>query len=133
MSGGIPRSTLLRALEALGDRAPAHPPADLAFEAIGAGYLAYLRASRTRGDDDRHPDAWTWDVADDLVRTAPDLCLDLLCTAVGQCRDLDDRGNLAAGHLEDLIAQRGAEVIARIEALAQGNPRFRLALTGVWP
>lgn len=103
------------------------------MENVAAGYLAYSRASRTRGAKDPHPDAWTWKVVDDLSRTVPDLCLDLLCAAVERCSHLDDLGHLAAGHLEDLIAQGGAEVVARIEGLARENPRFRLALTGVWP
>ncbi len=40
---------------------------------------------------------------------------------------------LAAGPLEDLIADHGATVIDRIEREARQSPRFRFALTGVWP
>lgn len=40
---------------------------------------------------------------------------------------------LAAGPLEDLIADHGAEFIDRIEREARHSARFRFALTGVWP
>lgn len=40
---------------------------------------------------------------------------------------------LAAGPLEDLIAEHGAAVIDRIEREARHSARFRFALTGVWP
>lgn len=133
MSGMIPRATVLLALEFSDDPAPADLPDELALETVGAGYIAYLRVSRTLGPDDSHPDYWTWLVVHHLVQREPDVCLDLLCAAVAQCRDVQELSHLAAGHLEDLIAQRGDEVIARIEALARENPRFRLALTGVWP
>lgn len=40
---------------------------------------------------------------------------------------------IAAGPLEDLIAEHGAAVIDRIEREARQSPRFCFALTGVWP
>jgi hypothetical protein len=40
---------------------------------------------------------------------------------------------LAAGPLEDLIAEHGAAFIDRIEHEAGHSARFRFALTGVWP
>ena len=39
---------------------------------------------------------------------------------------------LAAGPLEDLLANSGPMVIARVELEAQKNPKFRSLLTGVW-
>lgn len=40
---------------------------------------------------------------------------------------------LAAGPLEDLVAEHGDEFIDRIEREARHSARFRFALTGVWP
>ena len=40
---------------------------------------------------------------------------------------------LAAGPLEDLIAEHGDAVIARVAREARHSARFRFALTGVWP
>ena len=41
-------------------------------------------------------------------------------------------GNLAAGPLEDLIANHGSLFIERIETESRKNPRFRCLLGGVW-
>jgi len=40
---------------------------------------------------------------------------------------------LAAGPLDDLIADHGDAAIERIEREARHSARFRFALTGVWP
>jgi hypothetical protein len=49
-------------------------------------------------------------------------------------RDLSDLvlANLAAGPVEDLIANFGAKYIDRIEELARQDPRFNQLLGGVW-
>ncbi len=49
-------------------------------------------------------------------------------------RDLDDRrfALLAAGELEDLIADFGEIYIDRIEELSRKDPKFRSLLGGVW-
>jgi hypothetical protein len=39
---------------------------------------------------------------------------------------------LAAGPLEDLLADHGAAIIVRVEEEARRNPRFNLLLGGVW-
>lgn len=39
---------------------------------------------------------------------------------------------LAAGPLEDLLAENGSVVVSEIEALARRRPDFRLLLNGVW-
>lgn len=40
--------------------------------------------------------------------------------------------NLAGGPLEDLLVKHGPDVIERVEAEAQRNPRFAGILGGVW-
>src|ERR1044072_8098587 len=49
-------------------------------------------------------------------------------------RDLSDRavGLLAAGPLEDLLAEQGPEFIDRVEELARKDPKFNYLLGGVW-
>ena len=44
----------------------------------------------------------------------------------------DQKALLAAGPLEDLLAQQGAAFIDRIEGEAKLNPRFNYLLGGVW-
>ena len=39
---------------------------------------------------------------------------------------------LAAGPMEDLLADHGAQFIDRVEAEAEQNPRFNHLLGGVW-
>lgn len=40
--------------------------------------------------------------------------------------------NLAAGPLEDLLSDHGAELIEKVETEARRNPSFNLLLGGVW-
>ena len=49
-------------------------------------------------------------------------------------RDLSDTavGLLAAGPLEDLLAEQGPEFIDRVEELARKDPKFNYLLGGVW-
>ena len=49
-------------------------------------------------------------------------------------RHLSDKvvGALAAGPLEDLLANQGAEVIERVEELARKDQQFNYLLGGVW-
>ncbi|HTS17084.1 MAG TPA: hypothetical protein VMP11_05880 [Verrucomicrobiae bacterium] len=44
----------------------------------------------------------------------------------------DQIADLAAGPMEDLLAQHGARFIERVEAEAQRNPRLNHLLGGVW-
>ncbi len=39
---------------------------------------------------------------------------------------------LSAGALEDVLAKKGEEYIARVELLAANDPRFKYLLGGVW-
>jgi len=47
-------------------------------------------------------------------------------------RDMEAWGLLAAGPLEDLLAENGESVIEAAEALAKTDPEFRKLLSGVW-
>jgi hypothetical protein len=49
-------------------------------------------------------------------------------------RELSDKAVaiLAAGPLEDLLANQGAEYIERVEELARRDPKFNYLLGGVW-
>ena len=49
-------------------------------------------------------------------------------------RNLSDKvfGALAAGPLEDLLAEQGPEFIDGVEELARTDPRFNSLLGGVW-
>ena len=67
-----------------------------------------------------------------LSEVAPDLCLDAVITCLLLLSTQRQAGVLAAGPLEDLIADHSEHGIDRIETLARRSPRFRYLLTGVW-
>lgn len=131
MTTHIPRALVAKAL---GVGEDALPPGDLPLERLATRYLAFLRA----GDEanpapEGHEDAWTADVFIELTDSHPDLGLAATDAALAVCETPDDVAVVAAGPLEDLIAQHGAALIDRIEARAAASPRFAYALTGVWP
>lgn len=47
-------------------------------------------------------------------------------------RDMETWGMLAAGPLEEVLAENGDSVIEAVETLAKTNPDFRKLLSGVW-
>lgn len=74
---------------------------------------------------------WAFSTIGSLVSEEPEtawpIILRLLERAEGQ-----RIFNIAAGPLEDLLCGHGLAFIDRIAAEAQGNPKLREALTGVW-
>jgi hypothetical protein len=127
----IPRALVQRWIDALSKPASDVPWGDIPADWFAARHLAYLRVLGAAGPDDDHPDAWTWYAFDDLARSEPDLCLDLVLATLMVCATPAETALLAAGPLEDVITRNGAEVIDRIEALARSVPRFRYALWAV--
>ncbi len=68
----------------------------------------------------------------DLVDKQPEIGWELI-KKISEC-ELSDRafGCLAAGPLEDLLADHGERFIERVVTRARQNPRFNLLLGGVW-
>ena len=75
---------------------------------------------------------WTWLVLEELIENRPDVAWPLLLEIVRRAPD-DALDLIAAGPLEDYVAQHGRRVIGAVEAEAAANPRLRRALAGVWP
>ena len=127
----IPRALVA---EALGVDPEALPPGDLPLDRFAARFLGYLRAG---GDDEEanpeHADFWTYALFDELARAQPALCLAAIRASLAEAREPEEVALIAAGPLEDLLAAQGAAMIGAVEALAEAAPRFRYALTGVWP
>jgi hypothetical protein len=95
-----------------------------------AGYMAYCRA--TDGSPEQEAYFWAMDACYDIARDSPILCLQL-CEDMLSC-DIDDdtRAVLAAGPLEDTLAEHGPAIIDDVERRAGRNPKFRHLLGGVW-
>jgi hypothetical protein len=75
---------------------------------------------------------WAWEVMHEMVHDNPGyawrLILDILAA------DHSDRvmADLSAGPLENLLAQHGAQYIAKVEQQARADPLFARLLGGVW-
>ncbi|GKY87820.1 DUF6869 domain-containing protein [Sinisalibacter aestuarii] len=129
MPQAIPRTLVA---SALGVPESDLPPGDLPLDRLATRFLAYTRAGDGETVPEGHPDAWTYALFDDLTRAHPALALAALRATLAACASPEDVAMVAAGPLEDLIAENGAAVIGEIEALAASAPRFAYALTGVW-
>jgi hypothetical protein len=97
-----------------------------------SGYLAHA-ATRTRdGTDAEHFEAS--DELDDLVTDEPERAWPLICEIIRRIAPADEDilAYVAAGPLENLLAQHPHTVIERVEILASNDAHFRRALSGVW-
>ncbi|MCB2115460.1 MAG: hypothetical protein KDE00_03975 [Rhodobacteraceae bacterium] len=90
----------------------------------------WLADNREERDEDDYP--WSALCVFEL-RNYPDLTWSFVQKALSGAETVWQVIMLAAGPLEDLIADHGETVIDRIEHAARHSPRFRFALTGVWP
>lgn len=106
-------------------------------EGLTVGALATLTCAcyAEVGDDPtaREDRFWIWQCLEELVDRDPASALDCVVKCIAQCSDPHVLSCIAAGPLEDLIADHGPQVIGQIEELARRQPRFRYDLTGVWP
>lgn len=118
---------------ALGVSPDALPPGDLPVARLAERWLGWLAAAGGAEAPDTLPDYWTDLLLARLADDRPDLCLSAVLAVLARCETPDQVAHLAAGPLEDLLHRNGAAVIDRIEREAKGNPRLRLALSGVAP
>lgn len=115
-----------------GDRDhPCRPAGRFDPAVLGKAYFEnVIRDASETGQGGAH---WSYDCLYDLRETAPDAAWATILDLLARLETRSDAASLAAGPLEDLIADQGPDVIDRIEALARRSARFRLVLTGVWP
>lgn len=124
----IPRTLVA---EALGVSPETLPPGDLPVARLAERWLGWLAAADGAEAPEAMPDYWTDVLFARLAGGAPGLCLDAVLAVLARCDTADQVAHLAAGPMEDLLHRSGGAVIDRIEAEAPGNPRLRLALSGV--
>jgi hypothetical protein len=75
---------------------------------------------------------WSWDALRELVEDDPEAAWQAIEMLVGHANGEDLLGIIAAGPLEDLLAEHGERFVARVEQRALGDDRFRACLGGVW-
>ncbi len=75
---------------------------------------------------------WSFEEMARLQASDPERCWSIILKIFAQDQSDYLLANLAAGPLEDLLAQHGERFIERIETLARQEPRFRFATQMVW-
>jgi hypothetical protein len=93
-------------------------------------YFAHARASERGIEDDAY--FWAVEAMWDIVHDDADRAWSILCEMLRRAEGDYVIAYVAAGPLENFILRYGWPYIERIEAEAQGNPKFRRALVGVW-
>ena len=83
-------------------------------------------------DPQREQFDWVADFEYDAVYENPDLALDLVLEILRQDPSSDIIEVLAAGPLEQVLAENGSSIIERVESTARMNPNFAHLLGGVW-
>src|SRR5687767_533547 len=107
------------------------PTTDNEWEALIAAWISAQESGKRKSDDDP---AW-WAVGDVSAWHLSDrheAVWDFIIRTFE--REMSDKAFaiIAAGPLEDLLADFGELYIERVEELARKNPRFNYLLGGVW-
>jgi hypothetical protein len=98
-----------------------NPPTD---QEIVAAYLANYAGDQAA--------FWAYEEACELLDSDPERLWRITLLLIEHASDEVALAYVAAGPLEDMLAQHGPAFIQRVEALARRDSRFRLALSGVW-
>jgi hypothetical protein len=89
---------------------------------------AWLDHDRT-GRESRQ---WAWDRVSDVIHHQPMTGWLLTRQLIAGAADEDQLMSVAAGPLEDLLADHSQVLMDRVEAAARSDPRTMRALAGVW-
>jgi hypothetical protein len=108
-------------------------------QGLVAGYIEHNRRSHAWGSDNvlrevkGEDNFWAFEKLDELCRTDPDTSWDVILDILHTPHDDAVTAVLAAGPLEDLLGNFGAEVIGRVEERSKSDAAFKDLLGGVWP
>jgi hypothetical protein len=81
---------------------------------------------------EREDNFWAFQAFDDISRSDPELCWELILQTLHTPHTDSVKEILAAGPLEDLLARFGPQFIDRVEAKVKEDPEFKDLLGGVW-
>lgn len=90
---------------------------------------ALVAKSRAQVPDERF---WVWEQLDALCRNDPELAWSVVLEILERTHSTQALECLAAGPLEDLLAEHGNRLIELVEQEAQQSSAFRGLLAGVW-
>jgi hypothetical protein len=106
------------------------------FPKVGGGIVRYGRTFARDGENldptARDANAWASDCAYEVEQDYPHLVLPLIVAAMDACETPQDAAYVAAGILENAVANHGPLLIDKIEALAALSPKFRYFLSAIW-
>lgn len=107
------------------------------LERVVSDWLEYHRFHEAAGDYEHKTDIgddkfWAIAALIDAARDDPDFCWQAICQLLQKADSEIQLANIAAGPLEDLLAEHGAAYIEQIEIQANRDARFRELLGGVW-
>jgi len=93
---------------------------------------AFLRDWFAEWAPDKPIFGWATELMVHLTEDEPDVAWGLVLGLVDRAPDDDALGWVAAGPLQDLLCRHGIDLIDRVEAKAESDPRFKKCLAGVW-
>jgi len=99
---------------------------------LAAAYVAAM-PEKERASQEIDGLHWTVNCVFELEHEHPELCLEVVLASLKLVKTSFQAGYLAAGPLEQIIADHGERVIEGVETMARQSRRFRYLLTGVWP
>lgn len=97
-------------------------------------WIARYELIEKQGDQSPDGEAlfWAYEEFDALCRRQPEVAWPLILEVLVRTENEFVLENLAAGPLETLLACHGSQMIARVEARAKEDRRFKWLLAGVW-
>jgi hypothetical protein len=107
-------------------------------DSLASAYIAHYSQQHIWDKDlvlrkrDNSATEWAPDKVTDLTLDAPEELWDIILEILKRDPPTEVIEVLAAGPLEDYLAQLGERVIGKVETQAAENPRFRSLLGGVW-
>lgn len=94
------------------------------------GWIRFSRAGQDSTDKEKF--FWAYEEMARLSEEEPERCLEMILGVLARDYEMPVIGALAAGPMEDLLANCGEQVIDRVTELARVNEAFRTMLGGVW-
>ena len=93
---------------------------------------AYLALAKAQNESQKESLWWAWEAMREMLWHQPEAAWPVILRLIARAENDETLAYIAAGPLENLLADHGPTFIERVEAQAMHDSRFRRALTGVW-
>ena len=93
---------------------------------------AYVASARTRDSKRRESQFWTFDIFANASLEDPDLCWTMILAVLARDQSDEVLSSIAAGPMEELLAEHGPRMLPLVEAKWRQDAIFRRMLHGVW-